>query len=291
MSGPASVLVVGSLPPPAGGRRSALLTKVLELRLEGCEVTVLSLDPLSVAHGYLPGPGVAAVLASALASRRHGEIVFQLEPGLPVRAGARRAERAASLLALLALMRRSSGVTLRLQHLDDLPGGCGGRVAEGVWRAAHRIEVGDALVLEALRPLLGEDGSKIVLAGQAAAPGERHTPEWLSSDGMSADDVLMVVRRRAADERARLAAAGRLPSSSPDRRTRVPQWEWLPAPGAGVPDLGPTGADAAGTSSGLRKVAMAVLAAAQRHASTRLLARGALLALRAIRRSAKALAS
>jgi hypothetical protein len=91
-----------------------------------------------------------------------------------------------------------------------------------------------------------------------------------------------IVRVRAASERASLARRGRLGiDGEPD--TRVPQWEWLPAPGAGVPDLGPI-RTASGRSRrrpaashvasraprmSVRGVATQVLAAAERRSVTR----------------------
>jgi len=50
-------------------------------------------------------------------------VVVQLHPGLPVRERAGRLERELSLVALSLALRRARRVVLRLERLDDLPGG------------------------------------------------------------------------------------------------------------------------------------------------------------------------
>ena len=66
-------------------------------------------------------------------------VVVQLQPGLPVRARARRFERSLSLLVFSLVLRRARRVVIRLERLEDLPGGPGGQAAMRVWRAAERI--------------------------------------------------------------------------------------------------------------------------------------------------------
>jgi len=287
--GPAGeVLVIGSLPPPDGGHRASLLDKLLSLEAAGRRTTVLALDTLSAAHHYLPGPGIAAALAVLVKARGRSEVVIQLEPGLPVRARAGRLERAASLTALAQAVRRVSDVTLRLDHLDDLPGGYGGRAAVALWQAASTIEAGSEEVRRALTAVVGEPEGKVVaVTPRAARPDE--VDGWSGAEGMTAADVVTIVRRRAAGERARLAAAGRLAGAAASGRTRVPQWQWLPTPGAGVPDLGPAPLSPPVRDSGGKRVLRPVLAAAERHPATRLAARAGLSAYRRVRRAARLL--
>jgi len=155
------ILVVGSVPPPLTGHRAALLAEVLRLRGEGHDVEIASLDPLSAAHRFLAGPGVVAVGEIGLLARSAEAIVVQLEPGLPVRTRAGRGERTAALMALAAVLRRCSDVTVRLHDPNDLPGGHGGRAGTELWKAAGRIEVGDDRTRTELAALLGPFGERV----------------------------------------------------------------------------------------------------------------------------------
>ncbi|MGO8875414.1 MAG: hypothetical protein ACLQNG_06580 [Acidimicrobiales bacterium] len=239
------ILVVGSLPPPHAGHRRSLLAEVLRLRQEGHEVQIVSLDPLSVAHRYLAAPGVAAAFEVGLLGRRCDGVLVQIEPGLPVRRAAGRAERSVALMTLGAALRKRRDVTVRLQHLDDLPGGLGGRAAMKLWMAAGRVEVGDeatrAALADALGPLAGRV-SFLPADDLLEEPSLAHTAgggEWGEGADTTAAAVQGVVRARAAGERRSLAGRGRLPAAGTLTTPRVPQWEWLPAEGLGVPDLGP----------------------------------------------------
>jgi hypothetical protein len=279
------VLVVGSLPPPCDERRSSLLEKVLELKASGREVTVLSADPLAVAHHYLPATGVVSALGTFAKGRRFAEVVLQIEPGLPVRGRAGRLERAAALTALAAALGRLGRVTLRLDHPDDLVGGYGGRPAVMLWQQADRIEVGSEEVGKAITGLLGEGAADVVVVARrpvGSTPRPDGDADWQGAEAMTAADVVTVVRKRAAERRTHLADAGLLQPASSDGITRVPQWEWLPAPGAGVPDLGAVPRKSPAPSP-LRKVATPMLVAAERHAWSRLAAHAALSVYRGLR--------
>jgi hypothetical protein len=282
-----SVLVVGSLPPPAGGHRGSLLDKVVELKRSGRLTTVLSLDPLSVAHSYLPAPGIRAAVAVAAAARRHEEVVLQLEPGLPVRIGAGQAERAAALLVLGRALRKVEGVTLRLEQLDDLPGGCGGRAARALWDAASSIEAGDEEVRRALAPIAGDE--KVSVPGTVPARGGPYPPtsdEWEVSALASAAEVTATVRAKAAAERLRLAESGRLLYGTPGRSgwTRVPEWEWLGAPGAGVPSF-EQAVRPGDQPKVARRIARSAIEWAESRRFTRVVAHGLLFVYRALKRS------
>jgi hypothetical protein len=279
------ILVVGSVPPPAGAHRSSLLAHVLRLRGDDQEVEILSLDPLAAAHRYLAGRGLVAVGEIGLLARRYEALVVQLEPGLPVRLSAGRSERTAALFALAAILRRCPDVTLRLDEQEDLPGGLGGRAALAMWQAAGRIEVGDETTRASLAGLLGSLGARVHVAAAGAGslePLAAPDPEgWGDGADATASHVLGIVRARAAAERASLARRTQLPAGH-EPEARVPQWQWLPEPGAGVPDLGPlikSPSDGRGRSRFTRPTpwpalsprgaATSLLAAAERRPSTR----------------------
>lgn len=238
------VLVVGSVPPPICGHRKALLAEVLRLANQGHDVEIVSLDPLSVAHRYVARSGVPAALEVASLARKADLVVLQIEPGLPVRHGAGRGERLVALLLLAAGLRLARDVTLRLQHADDLNGGPGGRAAIQLWKAADHIEVGDEALRTDLAAVLGPLCSRVSVMPAPSASGENRNvglhavaPDgWAGGATTTASQVQAVTRARAAAERQTLAANGRL-SVRGGGSVRIPQWQWLPTPGAGVPDL------------------------------------------------------
>ncbi|MGC9961642.1 MAG: hypothetical protein ABSE47_07030 [Acidimicrobiales bacterium] len=238
------VLVVGSVPPPLTGRRQSLLAEVLRLRREGHEVQIVGLDPLSAAHRYLSAPGIPAATEVGLLARKADAVVLQIEPGLPVRLTAGRLERAAALLVLSKALSRKANVTLRVEHLDDLPGGPGGRAGMQLWAGASRIEVGDDETLQQMLGILGPHAERVSLMVRSDLATESEGGPTIVRDGWgegadtTAGQVQAVVRARAAEERQALAVRGLLLAGE-QPRPRVPQWQWLPTPGAGVPDLGP----------------------------------------------------
>ncbi|MGH9171890.1 MAG: hypothetical protein ACRD0Z_13630 [Acidimicrobiales bacterium] len=236
------VLVVGSLPPPSGGHRDALLGEVLRRRELGQEVEVVALDRLAVAHRYLSAPGLPGVIELALVARGAKTVILQLEPGLPVRHSAARAERSLALIALARLLRKRDEVVLRINHFDDLPGGPGGRAANELWGVATRIEVSEPGLAEALAAVVGPHADRIVVAGAYLRPTATGIPgpaSWGEGAEATAERVQAVVRRRAAEQRQALGKRGHLPMPGGGLEPRVSQWPLLPAPGAGVPDLGP----------------------------------------------------
>ena len=269
------VLAVGSLPPPSGARADSLLVAVTDLVAEGETVTTLALSPTAAAHAYLPAPGLLACARLWAVVPRYDAVVIQLEPGLPVRARAGRAERALSLLALAAALRRSPAATVRVHHLDDLPGGHGGRAAASMWAAAGQVVAGDEGVVAGL-VAAGLDRSKVVAAAApvTAAPPEREG--WGDGADASAEHVTGLVRARAAAERRAMLVA---PEGSA-AEARVIGWSRLPAPGAGLVEAG---LDGPSRPPGLGGIARAALARADRRPYLRPLAGTA----RAARRAAK----
>lgn len=284
------ILVVGSVPPPMSGHRQDLLGDVLRLRSDGHDVEILALDPLSAAHRFLPAGGIGAAIEVGRLARKADAVVVQIEPGLPVRHSAGRLERIIGLLALAASLRSKAQVTVRLQHPDDLPGGMGGRAAIELWKAADRIEVGDEPMRAELATLLGPSGARVAVAATSEGTANSQNGPTAASIGWSdgaattAAQVQTVVRARAAAERESLAARGRLTLDGHEAGQRVPQWQWLPSPGAGVPDLGPIRredgprghrqppASSASAGHSVRRVATAVLVTAERRPVTRPLA-------------------
>lgn len=302
------VLVFGSIPPPAVGHRQSLLHEVLRRKSEGDDVEVVALDHLAAAHSYLSTPGLPAVVEVGLLARRAEAVVLQLEPGLPVRHSASRAERTAALVGLSAALRVPGEVVLRLAHRDDLPGGPGGRAGVQLWKVATRIEVGDVGLRDELAAVVGPLADRIVVietpsggggtvgrAGQLASSMPAEQSGWGEGAEATADHVVALVRRRAAASRRSLGERGRLPVPGGGTGTRVDQWQWLPTPGAGVPDLGPVryaspsqGGRRRGArrETSVRSAARRLLAAAERRPMTRPaahLARTALSEVRAAR--------
>ena len=136
------VLVVGSLPPPESTRAEALREEVVGLLAEGHTVEVVASDPVATAHRYMTTGGIPGCVRLATMVPGFDSVVVQLHPGLPVRERAGRLERELSLVALSLALRRARRVVLRLERLDDLPGGPGGRAALLLWHSAERIVVG-----------------------------------------------------------------------------------------------------------------------------------------------------
>jgi len=263
------------------------LDEVAQLRTGGHEVEVLSLDPLAAAHRYMTAPGLPAALEVALAGARFDSVVVQLEPGLPVRIGARRPERAVALLALAVALRRLDEVTIRWDRPDDLPGGPGGRPGRALWATARRIDLGPAVDADELAALLpdGRERLRVVRPG-AATPIVEPDVNWGDGTGITAAQVNEVVRRRAAATRQSLVQVMGRSEGSVQPVVRVDQWEWLPAPGLGVPDLGQlvsNGSRRPADGRSMRQVAALALASAERHSATRPAARMARWALSEVR--------
>lgn len=274
------VLVVGSLPPPLTERARALLAEVVRRREEGAEVEVLSPSPNTVAHHHIEVPGPGAALEVALAARGVDEVVVQIEPGFPFAAAAGRAGRTLGLGALArALQASRAGVILRLHSVHDLPGGAGGRAAEALWALASRIEAGDEATLETLRAVLSpEAAAKLALALPPLELGARRATHERLGGGAGLEAATELVRARAAGDRA--ALVGRKKGAAGP----IPLGEWVPSPGAGVPDWGEVPGAEHPAERLSRRAARAVLHAADGVYLTRPLARGVRVARRLARR-------
>ncbi|MGH9296917.1 MAG: hypothetical protein ACRDZP_02960 [Acidimicrobiales bacterium] len=258
-----------------------LLREVLDRRERGDEVTVVSPDTLSVAHRYLVGPSAGTGLEITRDARGCELVYIQLEPGLPVRLRASRPERITALLALAAVLKRlPATIVLRLHHLDDLAGGPGGRAALQLWRVAERIEVGDEETRASIADTFPELSARLLVAmGTPKVPSADLDGCGESAD-VTAEQVMALVRSRSAAERESLdeRESGRRPNvTSPGHR--IGQWQWLPAPGAGVPEWtaerGNVPTDAGPFS---RRMVRSLVLAADRRPLTRPLARGARIA-------------
>ncbi len=269
------VLVIGSLPPPDGDRARALRTEVTRLLSDGDKVEVVALDPVATAHRYLGPGGIVGCLRLATMVGGYDSVVVQLEPGLPVRARAGRAERALSLLAFSFALGRAHEAVIRLECLEDIPGGLGGRAAIRAWRNAGQIVVRDELERAGFLSAVGRAGPPVVVSEpriREADPGEG---SWGDGAEASAENVLGLVRLRAARERRDLALV---------RTGRVIGWDRLPAPGVPQLDFDATSLETSQAPGGLVGLARSALAAADR----RPLLRPAAAAVRAARRNAYA---
>lgn len=276
------VLLVGSLPPPATERSRALLAEVLRLRRQGDSVEVLSPTRDTVAHRYLELGGPGAALEIALAARRADRVVVELRPGFPFEETGGRARRAVGLCALAAgLAAARADVTLRLHSIHDLPGGPGGRAADVLFKVADRVEAGDESTLAELSAVLGAEGRVLCLAAPPLPPPSKGEPDGRLAGDASVEAVTALVRARAAGERARLLGDPVEVDGPVRGSSRVPLWEWVPRPGAGIPQV----VQASLTeprASGARRIVRVALENAEAHPVTRPLALGA----RALRRAA-----
>ena len=224
------VLVVGSLPPPESARAGALLTEVVGLLAQGHTVEVVAPDPVATAHRYISASGIPACARLWTMVSGFDSVVIQLQPGLPVRERAGRLERELALVVLSLVLRRGRHVVIRLESLADLPGGPAGRGALLLWRSADRIIVGSdaeraALVAAVGAPAEGAVTGSRPVHGVSAAPLD--DGGWGEGSGVSAEDVLELVRTRAARERQELAGES----------AHLPGWERLPATGIASAEL------------------------------------------------------
>ncbi len=225
------VLVVGSLPPPECARAEALRAEVVALLAEGHTVEVIAPDPVATAHRYMTTRGIPGCLWLATLVSGFDSVVVQLQPGLPVRERAGRLERELSLVALSFALRRGRQVAIRLERPDDLPGGPGGRAALLLWRRAERIVVGSDDQRTAFVAAVGLPAEQMVIC--SARKHGVHDIDvddggWGAGTDISAENVLELVREKAARERRELAESG---------SAHFPGWDRLPASGFALAEL------------------------------------------------------
>jgi len=200
-------------------------------------------------------------------------VLVQLQPGLPVRARAGRFERIVSLIAFSFVLGRGAQVVIRLESLDDLPGGPGGSAALRVWRRADRIVLGSEEQRAAFLGAVGRHGERLAVTASEAIELDDDGGGWVEGADASIEQILALVRKRAARERRALASLD-LP--------HVSGWDALPAPGmamteADVAALGPPAMPHNPTD-----LARKALAAADRRPSLWRLARAVRLARRGV---------
>ncbi len=196
-----SVLVVGTVPPPGGEAAAVLGRLAAAMAASGDDVEVCSPDFRSAAHrqARLSGPLLAVRLV--LFSKRHRRLVLRIEPGLPLRAEAGRLERTASLLALGAALARFDEVTLRLDSPVPIPGGLGGRATTALWSNASTIVVANEADRESLLAAEGVDASRVVVEAAEATDRPAEREAWALPEGATREQILTVVRERAAADR------------------------------------------------------------------------------------------
>jgi hypothetical protein len=267
------VLVVGSLPPPERARSVSLRAEVTALLADGHSVEVVAPDPLATAHRYLGAGGLPGCLQLWPMVGRFDSVLVQLQSGLPVRARAGRFERAVSLTAFSLVLRRGAHVVVRLESLDDLPGGPGGSAALRVWRRAERIELGDEEQQAAFVAAVGRRAERLVVSASTVPPPDDDEGEWTDGEDASIEQVLALVRKRATRERRALASLD-LP--------HVSGWDSLPAPGIAMTDSDVTALGPPPTPRNPTDLARKALAAADRRPSLWRFARVVRLARRGV---------
>jgi|GEM_PF-628104 hypothetical protein len=225
------ILVVGSLPPSESARAEALRVEVVGLLAEGHTVEVVALDPVATAHRYLTMGGIPGCVRVATLVSGFDSVVVQLQPGLPVRERAGSLERNLSLVALSFALRRGRQVVIRLERLDDLPGGAGGRAALFLWRSAERIVVGGDDQRAAFFAAVGRPAEGMVIGSSREHDVHEVDADdlgWGEGTDTSAENVLELVRKRAARERRQLAAS---------ESAHFAGWDRLPASGTAFTEL------------------------------------------------------
>ena len=264
------ILVVGSLPPSESARAEALRVEVVGLLAEGHTVEVVALDPVATAHRYLTMGGIPGCVRIATMVSGFDSVVVQLQPGLPVRVRASRLERALSLIALSFALRRGRQVVIRLERPEDLPGGPSGRAALRVWRRADRIVVGGEDQRAEFIAEVGKQAERLVVSSPPAQQEDADAGGWGKGSDASVEDVLELVRKRAARERRALASSDSV---------HLPGWDRLAVPGIAMTeaDVALLGPEAAPKPTDLARLA---LAAADRRPLLRPMARGVRLARR-----------
>ncbi len=253
--GPLRVLVVGSLPPPESARAEALRTEVVGLLAEGHAVEVVAPDPVATAHRYVTTAGIPGCIRLSTMVSGFDSVVVQLQPGLPVRARAGRWERALSLVAFSFALRRGRQVEIRLERLDDLPGGPSGRAALLLWRSAERIVVGGEDQRAAFATAVGRPGERLVVSAHDAHEVDADDGGWGEGTDASAENVLELVRKRAARERRELTAT---------EPAHFAGWDRLATPGIAMTELDSPVPGAPQAQHKLGDLARLVLAAADR---------------------------
>ncbi|MGA3216408.1 MAG: hypothetical protein ABSD97_12060 [Acidimicrobiales bacterium] len=266
------VLVVGSLPPPERARAEALRVEVAGLLAEGHTVEVVAPDPIATAHRYLSARGVPGCIQLAAMVSGFDLVVVQLQAGLPVRVRAGRFERTVSLYVFSFAMRRARHVVLRLESAEDLPGGPGGRAAFSVWRGAERIVIGGEDERAEFLAAVGKRAESLAVSSTPLEEPGADDGGWGEGPEVSVENVLELVRRRAARERRALASSDVAHS---------PGWDRLAAPGIAMTeaDVALLGPDAQRKPTDL---ARRVLAAADRRPALRPFVRGVRLARRGV---------
>jgi hypothetical protein len=231
------VLVVGSLPPPERPRAEALRAEVAGLLAEGHTVEVVASDPVATAHRYLSATGIPGCLQLATMVAGFDSIVVQLQAGLPVRVRASRLERSLSLLAFSFALRRARHVVIRLESLEDLPGGPSGRAALALWRRSERIVIGDEDQRSEFLAAVGRRADRLVVSSAPVAETGTEDGGWGERPDASVEDILELVRNRAARERRALSSSD---------SAHFPGWDRLAVPGIAMTEsdialLGPEG--------------------------------------------------
>ena len=209
------VLVVGTVPPP-GGELARSLGAFIARELCDDEVEVLSPDARSAAHGHANVHGPLLALALLVRAKRFDAVVVRIERDVPLAERCGRAYRAGTLVLLGWALSRYEQVTIILDAPAPIPGGLGGRATAGLWRRASRIIVGSEADRKELLAAPGVEPARIELSEPPSVMDAPIEVSWVrSSDTPTREEVLRVVRARAARERAANASLIELGATSP----------------------------------------------------------------------------
>jgi hypothetical protein len=182
-------------------------------------------------------------------------VLVQLQPGLPVKEGASWWVRILCLRAFSFALRRGHHVVIRLEDLDDLPGGATDRAALRMWRSAEQIVVGGEELREAVATAVGQAGADLVVSFAPDPADDIDRGGWGDGASTSAETVLELVRDRAAMERR---------EASPTAAAHFAGWERLAIPGSASTELGSTMLRSPRARRTLGDLARLVLASADR---------------------------
>ena len=198
------VLVVGPYPPTTDEAAERTLALVRTLADAGDDVEVLA-PHAGAAHHHADLQGLVGALAMARRTAPHDRVELLLEPSLFNRAWVSRPRRVLDRLALGAALRRWPEVEVRVD-VERFPGATGAFPSRFLWQAVDRFVVPSERDRAELRGVGSVPDERIAVAEDDRAVREPSDVGWRFDGAPSRDEIMVAVRARAAEERARLLA-------------------------------------------------------------------------------------